>query len=229
MVLPYFKEMDHCLFCSLFFGGRSGCRCFVNYFRFAYSRSSFFSACFLATAATTCFLGRFSSSLCGCTFTVDLVKVNQFNQRRFSVIAYTDTQLDDAGITTGTTGNFRRNYCKQFLYSCFIFQVAENHPVIVADGSRILVVLGLGDQWFNVHPQGFGLCEGRYHTFVLDQLATEVGQQRFSVCLFTAERILFVTVIHDDVLFLKHLHRVKELQKPLPGQLCYQLIEWRLN
>lgn len=66
------------------------------------------------------------------------------------------TQLDDAGITTGTVGNLHCDRAKELLDGLLVLKIAEDNTTAIGG-----VVLCTGDKRLNVLLQCLGLCEGR--------------------------------------------------------------------
>ena len=82
-------------------------------------------------------------------------------------------ELDDPGITPGTTGYFRGNRAEQLSNGILILQIAEHYPALMRG-----VVLGFRDQGLHIGPQGFRLGQRGNDLLVCDQLAGHIAQQR---------------------------------------------------
>src|SRR5690606_36360373 len=115
------------------------------------------------------------------SFSVDIVEVDQLDHCLFSFIAGPWAEFDDPGLTTGTTRNLFSNIAEEFLHSFFFLQVSQYHTTLMRG-----VILSLRDQWLHIHAKRLCLCKCSYNTLVLDELASQITQQGFAMCLSAA-------------------------------------------
>jgi hypothetical protein len=138
--------------------------------------------------------GPLAGRLPGFTFTlpVDLVEVNQLDQRGFGIITNPGTQLDDPGISTRTARYFGGHRGKQFGNGFLVLQIAEYYPALMGR-----IVLCFGDQGLDIGPQGLGFCQCSNDPLMRDQLTGQIAQQRTAVSGGPAQILDFVSVTHD--------------------------------
>src|SRR6185436_11035752 len=133
-----------------------------------------FISSFLCSTATTSFLRCFFHFTF--TLTIDIIKVNQFDQCHFSIITSTGTELNDTCITTRTTSYLFSNSAEQFSDRFFILQITEYNTTLMSS-----ICFAFCNKWLYIYTQSFCFCNSCYNSLVGDQSNCKITKQRVPV------------------------------------------------
>src|SRR5205823_12095179 len=114
---------------------------------------------------------------------------NPFDEGDRSGVALALTKSDNAGVTAVTTGRAWRDVIEQFFDGILLPQHRESRP------SRVKrAIFSEGYHFFGERTNGLGLGQCGFDTFVLDQAANLIGEQRFAMLSGASEldRLLLV-------------------------------------
>ncbi len=120
-----------------------------------------------------------------------LIEVNEFDEGDGSSVTLTGTELDDAGVATGTVSNTGSDLTKELLHGVLVLQIAEHNAAAVGG-----VFLRAGNQGLYILLQSLGFCESRSDSFVHDQARSHVGKHAATVRCSTAQMVEFLIVSH---------------------------------
>ena len=92
------------------------------------------------------------------------VEIHQLDHRHLGTITFAKAGLDDPYVSTGAIAYLGYDGTEKFLDGGLTLEVAKNYPTGVSG-----IVLGLGNQRFDVATQGFGFGQGRGDPLVRNQ------------------------------------------------------------
>ena len=101
------------------------------------------------------------------------------------------TELDDAGVATGTVADLRDDLVEEFAHGVLVLQITEDHAAVGGG-----IVLGLGDKRLDVLAKGLCLGNGRSDSLVLEQRAGHVGHHGLPVGSRTTQVVEFLVMSH---------------------------------